>query len=442
MAEVNLAPIQLRGNASRYLAPPPEAISKISKAVRIPTPTPVSRLKLPPVTKQAEENHSPSFFGSETGSPSLKLPPLTENAFLKIVPSEDSPVGSPNEMGNGAFLGAGENLSPYPNLGVHDLIKKAKIARTKNNHEEAIRWFNVAYDKASNDSTRAEISKLRGLSYYKNGQMDEAERDFRRVISISTEDLTSMVSLIQILQEKKDYDGLIEIATNALNVFPSNGVALKFRALAYIKKNEIDLAYEDLLLAKATRGRDEQVLYHLGRISFERGNLRWAKHYLEKLHQINPENHEANVILAKTYLAEGKYLIESNLLKAFENLQLALLRDPSLIEPLWRGKFLFWAKEYRKAIEMFKLYPVWKRSSSVLLYMGKCYQKLNQTADAMICAERCLKINPDDIEALKLKAYIYYRENQKLEARTVLDLILQINPEDSLAKKMLTYISS
>ena len=157
----------------------------------------------------------------------------------------------------------------------------------------AKRWSDAEKDlaKAEQISTKAEdkayVWFLRGDMYQREKMFDQAEEEFKKVLSnTSPSDPQSAATLNYLGYMNADRGVKLEESLNyikqALNLEPNNGAYLDSLGWAYFKLGKYDLAEENLNKASIHMGADPTVQEHLGDLYQKTGRLKMAAVHWER----------------------------------------------------------------------------------------------------------------------------------------------------------------
>jgi len=157
----------------------------------------------------------------------------------------------------------------------------------------AKRWSDAEKDlaKAEQISTKAEdkayVWFLRGDMYQREKMFDQAEEEFKKVLSNTTPaDPQSAATLNYLGYMNADRGVKLEESLNyikqALTLEPNNGAYLDSLGWAYFKLGKYDLAEENLNKASIHMGSDPTVQEHLGDLYQKTGRLKMAAVHWER----------------------------------------------------------------------------------------------------------------------------------------------------------------
>ena len=146
----------------------------------------------------------------------------------------------------------------------------------------------------------------------------------------------------------------------ALELQPENVLALTFMGLNKLILNQLDEARKYIMKAIEIEPNHEYVQFCVGRILYACGDFEDAKRYLIRAVEQNQDVETLNT-LALTYFELG---------------------------------------EFQQALNIFKnIDTKAPKSISVLMYIAKCYEKLNNVDEALLYLEKLVEIFPENEDA-------------------------------------------
>ena len=154
-------------------------------------------------------------------------------------------------------------------------------------YTRAKRWSDAAQslDKAEELSTKAEdkayVSFLRGDFYQRQKMFDQADSEFRKVLSVTPPSDPQAAATLNYLgymnaDRGVKLDESLSYIKQAIAFEPNNGAYLDSLGWAYFKLGKYDLAEENLNKAAVHMGSDPTVQEHLGDLYQKTGRLKLA----------------------------------------------------------------------------------------------------------------------------------------------------------------------
>ena len=169
--------------------------------------------------------------------------------------------------------GGPEDREVYLRLGImYTRVKRYKEA------EDAL---NAAAEKSTKAEDKAYVYFLRGDLYQRQKMFDQAETEFRKVLSSTSPTDPSNASTLNYLgymnaDRGVKLDESLNYIKQALTFEPNNGAYLDSLGWAYFKLGKFDLAEESLTKAAVHMGSDPTVQEHLGDLYQKTGRLKQA----------------------------------------------------------------------------------------------------------------------------------------------------------------------
>jgi tetratricopeptide (TPR) repeat protein len=193
------------------------------------------------------------------------------DAQLADVGDPDKPLADVRSL----LKGTAEDREVYVRLAIMDTRLK--------------RWSDAeeALNKAEQLSTKAEDKEyvyfLRGSTYEREKKFDEAEAEFKKVLTANPQ---SAVTLNYLGYMNADRGVQLEESLNyikeAVNLEPTNGAYLDSLGWAYFKLGKYDLAEESLVKASLRMASDPTVHDHLADVYQKTGRLKLAAAHWER----------------------------------------------------------------------------------------------------------------------------------------------------------------
>jgi tetratricopeptide (TPR) repeat protein len=271
---------------------------------------------------------------------------------------------------------------------VQTLLKDADKARSQRNWDEAIEKYKSIIEADPNNeeaySKLAELFAVRGL------------------ISSVVE---QYFSLMDVLENKEEYDLAVEVAHWIMKLQPENDKARMKTILIYIKKNDIEEVVKQSL--------------HLARFYIELGQGDQSILLLKNAQEIAPDNLEIGLELAEMYVSHGHIQEGTN---QYRKIASAYLEN----------------NNYEKAAEAFRRMKVVVTDDLELLFtLGNVYMHLGKYDDAEAEFRAILRHNLNHTEALMALGHVCQKKGQFRDAILAFNKILSVEPQNEGAKEKL-----
>jgi tetratricopeptide (TPR) repeat protein len=151
------------------------------------------------------------------------------------------------------------------------------------------RWSDAeeSLNKAESLSTSSEDKEyvyfLRGSTYEREKKFDEAESEFKKVLSIHPQNAVVLNYLGYMNADRGvRLDESLNYIKQAVTLDPGNGAYLDSLGWAYFRLGKYDLAEENLTRASSHMGKDPTVQEHLGDLYQKTGRLKLAAAHWER----------------------------------------------------------------------------------------------------------------------------------------------------------------
>jgi len=156
------------------------------------------------------------------------------------------------------------------------------------------------------DTTNWLVYKNMGDCYYRIDSLFETFNHYYTALKLYPHNNTLWGTLTRILVMDKQYDGAVEVGMEAVEMDATNVEAWKYLGIAYYRLGNASLADIALRNALALGDSSYTAMSHYGVISYFLQNYGEAEKYLEKAHQLEPEDINTMKYLAFTYGFTGK----------------------------------------------------------------------------------------------------------------------------------------
>jgi len=210
------------------------------------------------------------------------------------------------------------------------------------------------------DENFAKAHKDLGIIYLNKRLFDYAEEEFKTALKLAPNDHEILFEYANYLYSVSKNLEAEQYYLEVLELKPNNVMALTFMALNKLVLNKLDEAEDYIMQAVKNEPHHEYIQFCAGRILYAKGKYDDAKRYLIRAVEQNPDVESQNT-LALTYFELGEY---ESALNIFKNIE----------------------AKYSKSV-------------SVLMEIAKCYEKLNDTDNALAYLDRVVEIFPDNENA-------------------------------------------
>lgn len=286
-------------------------------------------------------------------------------------------------------------------------LKEAENFRKQQQFEQALEKYGLAIAvepkliKAYQG--RAEVHSLLGM-------LPEAATDLKRSAELDPSEPAHAVSAAKAFLDLGELGEARAMGEQALRVSPRHMDALQTMTRVCLAAGDLDCAALNANTA-ITQKRTTDTHYLRGRVAYEQRDLLTAEKDFEQVLQWNHLYEEAYVALAETQLLlHERYTAPAmrmrTLEKAIERTTTALELNPGSTDALFtRSKAFALQKEYAKAIDdISKVVALGREEPRVFMQRARYYHGYGQHQNAVNDLNRVLLKDPNDIDALLLRA--------------------------------------
>ena len=314
--------------------------------------------------------------------------------------------------------------------------------------------------------------KLRGEIHLSRKAFQKASDDFSSVLDQMPEDIRSLKKRGKAHEELADLPAAVRDYDQVLQLLPADVPTLRWRAEVHKKLKNFARVLEDYDRIQALMPDDIPVKWDRWRICLELEDHDATLRAIDQFLTLQPTNHEALREKAKILFDMGKYEDALEVLKlnsAPDDMTARQLRadiycktkdyqkalnelNQILDEWEWdtesreaRGKVHYALGDYDSALSDFTSQHFLSDDPEVLTCLGNIYRMKNKFDKAKACADRALKIKPNDREALVLRGELFrvmedygqaLKDLQRVyDQNPNYDEILQNRGNDALAMK-------
>ncbi len=310
-------------------------------------------------------------------------------------------------------------LNVYENLGYlyskTGMIKKAISAylkAIKMNPGDANLYYNLSY------------------LYEKAGQTGKADWYLAKAANLKSSDLESRLKLShrmirkgQLMRAKRYLSDVLEKDPHSLEALILMSEILEKQH----KKSELRKVYKKIL---AIEPMNDTVLYNLGVLEYEEGNLKAAMLHMGKYIKLHPEDVGAHEIMLDTFIRQDASE------KAFEEAKILVRLAPKKMAPYhYIFDYLRLKGRYKEIISvMTKGLQANPKKVKLREYLVLSYLKTGQDSLAVKQIKEILKVRPKDVGLLFDLAVLYEKQGKSSLAMETYERILKIMPDNEKAE--------
>jgi len=197
-----------------------------------------------------------------------------------------------------------------PTAVTQEALGRAYVIRE--NYINALPVYDGLIHKMTDQELNAnpQVLYFRGICYERIGKWDEAEADFKKVLSIDPNHADALNYLGYTWIEKGKYlSTSLEMIQKAVELSPNSGAIIDSLGWAYYKLGNLKKAKLNLEAAVELSPTSATIIDHLGDIYWVIGRKKEAMYQWERALNYNPTKKEKNYILEKL---DGKFVYQHN----------------------------------------------------------------------------------------------------------------------------------
>ncbi|MBC8457635.1 MAG: tetratricopeptide repeat protein [Deltaproteobacteria bacterium] len=267
--------------------------------------------------------------------------------------------------------------------------------------------------------------------YQKIGQNKRADYYLRKAVSLRPADIEGRLRLSKRLIKKGKLKEAEKFLNEVLKKKPRSAEALLLKADIMEKRKDkegLKKVYRTMLSLKP---KNHTIIYNLGVLEYETGNLKKALSYFNKFLTFRPKDPEVHDFLFDIYRREKK-----DQLAYMEALTLIKLRPKEIRYYHFLFEYLNNQGDYKKMIETMKdgiqSHP---KSIDLRRYLILAYLKTGDEHLAINQVDEILKIRPNDIISLLQLAKLKEKQGNFKESLESYKKIVDISPDHEEAEE-------
>ena len=244
--------------------------------------------------------------------------------------------------------------------------------------------FDTALDELKKvvklDANNAVARKDLAVIYLLQNQIDFAKEEFEKAYEISPNSYSIIFEYANFLNQIQNFEKANELYEKAIVISDKQDPdILLYAAINLISMNEIDKAYEYLMLSDEKLPHNFETLANLGKVLFFMGKFEDSKNFCEQALEIKKHSETQNVY----------------------------------------GACLMALNKYEYALQIFlDLYETNPSNITIMISITKCYYNLNDFDNALTVANKILEILPECNEIQDIVKQIEEKKEKKNESDT------------------------
>lgn len=294
--------------------------------------------------------------------------------------------------------------------------------------KEALEWYLKA---ATYDKTDPNLYYNIGSLYDELNKPQQSEKYLRMAIDLKKDDLEGRLRLGQSLMNKGEAKDAKRYVQEVLKKDPNNMEALVLLASIVEKGNDkkaLRDVYEKIL---SQDGKNTTILFNLGALEGEEGNLEKATSYLKRVVKIDPKDLQAREALFDLYQKQ-----EMNALAFNEAVIVIELAPKKISYYRYLFSYLMDKSEFEQLVQyMRKGAQANPKSFELRQYLILAYLKSEKNDLAIKEMEEAIKLRPNDTAILHQLAKLKEDSGDLESALVLYKKILDISADDEKAQK-------
>jgi tetratricopeptide (TPR) repeat protein len=311
-----------------------------------------------------------------------------------------------------------------------------------------------------------------GILSNNKAQYEEAIDWFIKALKLEPENTRALIEIAYAHSGLNQYEKSIEYYNKILEVQPLNHTAHYAIAECYERLNQPDKAIPYLKKATELDPQDHESFYKLGILLNNKNEFEEAINALNQTLNIMPNHIEAMTEKGYAFLKLGKtedalkcykdvlevdpndaiayyqigliYNSLNDIPQAVYNFSKAAEKNPQYYEANFQLGFIAHTeKNYAKAISYFeKCLQIQPQWPQAYEYIAYYYQQANDFTTAIKYYRKLLELNPNSAYGYRNLGYVLYQTNRLNEALTNLENAIKLAPNDELAKDYYNEVSA
>lgn len=269
-----------------------------------------------------------------------------------------------------------------------------------------------------------------------SGDLPAAEETLEQVISLDSQWEQPRILIASLMADSGRVDEAMESFQDSLKALPKKATSLRRTYARHLVQNErYEEAIDQFKLLQTQLPEDTDILYALGMLYIEIGDLKTARGYWQSLKDSGDKFHEASYFLAQVEEELGD--IESAK-ENYKAVQKGKFRSDAWIRLAILYGETGQVKEARDLLSKLRLLDK-KRAVDAYLTEAIIYQNLKDTKSALAVYEVALKEHPGDTDLLYNRA-LYAAEIDRIDwLERDLTIIIKKEPDNADALNALGY---
>jgi tetratricopeptide (TPR) repeat protein len=293
----------------------------------------------------------------------------------------------------------------------------------------AVLFFALFPAIAAAQEANPDLLLKRAIDAQQHGDFSAAITDYRKVIELRPNDIEAKVNLGAALAHEGKFDDAIEMYRAALPSLKNKNMVLMNLALAYYKKGDFEHAREQFTVLHDAQPNDVRAVILLGDTDLHLGKPDSALNLLEPLESKYSQNMDFEYVMGSALIRTGRRR------DGVARIEKVAQAGPSPDSYMLAGATLLDLNEYEQARkdleEALRLNP---SLPGLYTLAGIARDKTGDVKNAEPAFRDALKVNADDFQANLYLGAILYKRRDIEEAKGYLDHAIRLKPADSMAR--------
>jgi len=275
-----------------------------------------------------------------------------------------------------------------------------------------------------------------GRAYLAKGDLEQARLQFQDAIKKRPDYIPARLSLGSLLLLKGDFSGALNLANETLQIAPANLTARLIRTSALSALGDGARTRQELTEITRLYPRSRDAQFQLGLLNFQEKKYKEAEQIFARLRESAPLDPRGAILLAETYLAQGKNAA------ALELLQKEVEKNPNRDElRLNLANVALRTANYDLATrELSTLIQRNPKNASLYVQLGATYRAAGDYKTALEQFKKARDIAPDNATANLEYALMLEATGQSAAARPIYEQVVKIQPDNAVALNNLAFM--
>ncbi len=275
-----------------------------------------------------------------------------------------------------------------------------------------------------------------GLAYFRSGNLDGAEREWRESVRLKPSLLEAQQNLAMLELRKGDMRQLEQSASDLLKYAPAAPQGYLARGLVRMKRGEFAGAESDLRRTIELDPRNAMAYTRLGDICLTQQRFAEAENFYEQALAQDPRSPEALQGLVTQFLLQKQPVKARQRVEA----QVARVPDQSSFQYLLGKTLLADHKTAEAAAALTKALELDPKNLSASLLLGQAQEASGQLDQAASAYEHAMQANAGDAQPYVFLGALEEHRGNWQKAQDLYRKALKLQPDQSAAANNLSYL--